>query len=254
MHPTDEELRKAVALFRYGLIADVLRVPPGSRETRRALHEKAQRTYVIPGTRRTRVAVETMRDWLRGKNRTLLPHPSRRLARPPHPRGHRQPRHTEPHPVGLGRGRVPPIPPSRTRRAHPARPVGPRRAQRALPRPSPRPRRPLPLRGQTPRHERPHREPARTALRGRRRARRRNRHLALRPTRSACAPHRGRPPRQARRTRHPPRRLRQHQASLRSKRNFPVKRHRPSSQLHCDTPAREPNPSPLAMRHLKENN
>ena len=64
MHPTDEELRKAVALFRYGLIADVLRVPLGSREIRRALNEKAQRTYVIPGTRRTRVAVETMRDWL----------------------------------------------------------------------------------------------------------------------------------------------------------------------------------------------
>ena len=62
-HP-DEELRKAVALFRYGLIADVLRLPPGSREIRRTLHEKAQRTYTIPGTRRTRVAVETMRDWL----------------------------------------------------------------------------------------------------------------------------------------------------------------------------------------------
>ena len=64
MTPPDEELRKAVALFRYGLIADVLRVPLGSREIRRALHEKAQRTYTIPGTRRTRVAVETMRDWL----------------------------------------------------------------------------------------------------------------------------------------------------------------------------------------------
>ena len=50
--------------FRYGLIADVLRVPLGSRDIRRALHEKAQRTYIIPGTRRTRVAVETMRDWL----------------------------------------------------------------------------------------------------------------------------------------------------------------------------------------------
>ena len=34
--------------------------------------------------------------------------------------------------------------------------------------------------------------------------------------------------------------------------NTRVKRHRPSSQLHCDTPAREPDPSPLAMRHLKE--
>ena len=60
----DEELRIAVALFRYGLIADVLRLPPGSREIRRTLHEKAQRTYTIPGTRRIRVAVETMRDWL----------------------------------------------------------------------------------------------------------------------------------------------------------------------------------------------
>ena len=39
-------------------------VPPGSREIRRALHQKAQHTYTIPGTRRTRVAVETMRDWL----------------------------------------------------------------------------------------------------------------------------------------------------------------------------------------------
>ena len=62
-HP-DEELRKAVALFRYGLIADVLRLPLGSHDIRRALNEKAQRTYLIPGTRRTRVAVETMRDWL----------------------------------------------------------------------------------------------------------------------------------------------------------------------------------------------
>ena len=64
MHHPDEELRKAVALFRYGLIADVLRLAPGSPDIRRTLHEKAQRTYVIPGTRRTRVAVETMRDWL----------------------------------------------------------------------------------------------------------------------------------------------------------------------------------------------
>ena len=34
--------------------------------------------------------------------------------------------------------------------------------------------------------------------------------------------------------------------------NTRVKRHRPSSQLLCSTPAREPDPSPLAMRHLKE--
>ena len=65
MPPTDEALRRAVALFRYGLIADVLALPPGSRDIRRTLHEKAQRTYVIPGTRRSRVAVETLRDWLK---------------------------------------------------------------------------------------------------------------------------------------------------------------------------------------------
>ena len=64
MNDSDEELRQAVALFRYGLIADVLRLAPGSPDIRRTLHHKAQRTYTIPGTRRTRVAVETMRDWL----------------------------------------------------------------------------------------------------------------------------------------------------------------------------------------------
>ena len=41
----DEELRKAVALFRYGLIADVLHLPLGSRDIRRTLNDKAQRTY-----------------------------------------------------------------------------------------------------------------------------------------------------------------------------------------------------------------
>ena len=65
MNDSDDELRKAVALFRYGLIADVLALAPGSRDIRRTLNEKAQRTYLIPGTRRTRVAVETMRDWLK---------------------------------------------------------------------------------------------------------------------------------------------------------------------------------------------
>ena len=332
MHHRDEELRQAVALFRYGLIADVLRLPPGSREIRRTLNEKSQRTYTIPGTRRTRVAVETMRDWLslyrtggfealypktrtdrgrprrmppevaellvslkterpalsvkalieaarergadhplapstvhrllsreglldkrpgepvatdrrrfafryagelwmsdvmhgpkvsdgrrrrktfliafiddatrvipfaafahsentttflpvfkhaiarrglparlyvdnganfrsqqlalvcaklgialiharpyqpagKGKDRALLPNPSRRLARPPWHRGHREPRHVEPHLVGLGRGRVPPIAPSRPRRAHPPGPMGARGRERALPRP-----------------------------------------------------------------------------------------------------------------------
>ena len=37
MNDSDEALRKAVALFRYGLIADVLRLAPGSPDIRRAL-------------------------------------------------------------------------------------------------------------------------------------------------------------------------------------------------------------------------
>ena len=49
----------------------------------------------------------------KGKNRTLLPNTSRRLARPPHRRGHSKPRHPQPQPLGLRRGRVPPPSPHR---------------------------------------------------------------------------------------------------------------------------------------------
>lgn len=54
-----------VALFRYGLIADVL--TPAADDTRKLyerLAEKASRTYCIPASRRTTVAVETLRDWI----------------------------------------------------------------------------------------------------------------------------------------------------------------------------------------------
>ena len=34
--------------------------------------------------------------------------------------------------------------------------------------------------------------------------------------------------------------------------NTTVKRHRPSGQIHCDTPPSQPAPSPLAMRNLKD--
>ena len=64
MNHSDDELRQAVALFRYGLIADLAPLPPGSPGIRQRLRDKAQRTDTIPGTRRTRVAAETMRDWL----------------------------------------------------------------------------------------------------------------------------------------------------------------------------------------------
>jgi len=53
-----------VALFRYGLIADLLHLPAGDRSLHARLREKASREYDIPGTTRRRVAAETLRDWL----------------------------------------------------------------------------------------------------------------------------------------------------------------------------------------------
>ena len=65
MNDRDEQLRQAVALFRYGLIADLAQLAPGTRGIGTKLREKAAKTHAIPGTRRTRVAVETMRGWLK---------------------------------------------------------------------------------------------------------------------------------------------------------------------------------------------
>ena len=53
---------QVLALFRYGLIADLLHAKPG--QVHALLREKAAVEYEIPGTLRRRVAVETMRDWL----------------------------------------------------------------------------------------------------------------------------------------------------------------------------------------------
>ena len=60
----DEKLREQIALFRYGLIADLVHRPPGERGLFPLLKEKATREYEIPGSRRQHVAEETMRDWL----------------------------------------------------------------------------------------------------------------------------------------------------------------------------------------------
>src|SRR5262249_6776848 len=66
MKDTRDEHAEKVALFRYGLIADILQ--PASAEDGRKLYErlkeKAAKTYCIPASRRTTVAVETLRDWL----------------------------------------------------------------------------------------------------------------------------------------------------------------------------------------------
>lgn len=61
----DEKLAEQIALFRYGVIADLVHLEPGTRGIHAHLAEKAERHYQIPATTRTRVAVTTMRDWLR---------------------------------------------------------------------------------------------------------------------------------------------------------------------------------------------
>lgn len=61
---SDNDTREKTALFRYGLIADLLHRPQGERGLYTLLGQKAERVYEIPGSRRTRVAPETIRDWL----------------------------------------------------------------------------------------------------------------------------------------------------------------------------------------------
>jgi putative transposase len=74
---TDEQYRQALALFRYGLIAEFTQLPAGSPGLYARLRDKAQADYVIPGSTRTRVAPETLRHWLkdyrRGGFEALLP-------------------------------------------------------------------------------------------------------------------------------------------------------------------------------------
>lgn len=54
-----------VALFRFGVIGDLVHLPPGSKGLQARLVEKAEIDYRIPGSRRVRVASETIRDWLK---------------------------------------------------------------------------------------------------------------------------------------------------------------------------------------------
>jgi putative transposase len=60
-----DEARREVALFRYGVIADLTHLEPHHRGLYALLKDKAEREYTIPGTLRRRVAAETIRGWLR---------------------------------------------------------------------------------------------------------------------------------------------------------------------------------------------
>ena len=58
------DLRCEVALFRYSVIAEIVCLPPGSTRRWALIRDKARRAHAIPGSRRTRVAITTIRDWL----------------------------------------------------------------------------------------------------------------------------------------------------------------------------------------------
>jgi hypothetical protein len=60
----DAERRKQVALFRYGVIADLIHIERGQRGLYAKLREKAARDWDIPGSQRRRVEAETIRGWL----------------------------------------------------------------------------------------------------------------------------------------------------------------------------------------------
>jgi len=74
---TDTPERQAVALFRYGLIAEFLQWPAERPGLYAQLRAKAAADHTIPGSTRIRVAPETLRHWLRAYRRggfdALLP-------------------------------------------------------------------------------------------------------------------------------------------------------------------------------------
>jgi putative transposase len=86
MTDPDKAHRHAVALFRYGVIAELVRLDPGAEGLYERIAERAEREYAIPGTTRTRVAAETIRHWMKcyrqGGFEALVPKPRADRGRP----------------------------------------------------------------------------------------------------------------------------------------------------------------------------
>src|SRR5258706_1361957 len=73
----EAERRETVALFRYGVIADMIHAERGQRGLYAKMREKAAQDCEIPGTLRRKLGAETIRGWLtdyrRGGFDALLP-------------------------------------------------------------------------------------------------------------------------------------------------------------------------------------
>lgn len=61
----DEELKKQIAVFRYGVISDLVGVRRLSRgERKRLLQERCDQVWQIPGSIRTHIAPSTVKEWI----------------------------------------------------------------------------------------------------------------------------------------------------------------------------------------------
>jgi putative transposase len=63
--PDTYDLNTEIALFRYGLIAQLIHTPPDAGQQEALLRQLASQTYQIPGSQRTRVSVTTLRRYLK---------------------------------------------------------------------------------------------------------------------------------------------------------------------------------------------
>ncbi len=79
MSDPQTDVQHDIALFRYGVIAEFVPWPKERKGLYEAIQAKAEREHTIPGSARTRVAAETIRDWLKAYRRggfdALLPKP-----------------------------------------------------------------------------------------------------------------------------------------------------------------------------------
>jgi putative transposase len=60
----DETQREQIALFRYGVISELVSRPLAPREKEKLLAAIAAKAWVLPGSRRTQIGRTTVRDWI----------------------------------------------------------------------------------------------------------------------------------------------------------------------------------------------
>jgi putative transposase len=60
----DETLREKIALFRYGVIGELVSRPLAPREKEKLLAAIAAKTWTVPGSQRTQIGRTTVRDWI----------------------------------------------------------------------------------------------------------------------------------------------------------------------------------------------